>query len=141
MSNSLSNRSLPVAAWVRLVRLHQKIGALSERNFQSLGLNTAWFDVLTRIKLNEGLNQGDLAQALLVTKGNVSQLVAKLGAEGLIERRVEGRSRRLFLTPRGRALADQALPQQESVLKASLESLSLEEQEELIRLLRKWEKT
>jgi DNA-binding MarR family transcriptional regulator len=129
-----------VAAWNRLVRIYQRVDKLSEQHFQSLGLNTAWFDVLARVGAREGLTQNDLADSLLVTKGNVSQLVTKLVGDALLERRIDGRCQRLFLTERGRALAAKAVPRQEDLLEESLVRLTKGEQVELLRLLRKWEK-
>jgi len=141
MSNFLRTRSPAVAAWNRLVRVYQRIDRLSEQNFHDLGLNTACFDVLARVSAREGLTQGELAESLLVTKGNVSQLVTKLETEGLVERRAEGRRQRLFLTPEGWAMAAVAVPRQETLLNQSLSELTGDEQNELIRLLRKWEKS
>ena len=126
-------------AWTRLVRLHQKIDRASEKHFLTLGLNTAWFDVLARIGAREGLTQGQLADSLLVTKGNISQLISKMEADGLIERRADGRSQHLFLSAKGRILHDDAVPRQEDLLSRSLSVLTPEEQTDLLRLLRKWE--
>jgi DNA-binding MarR family transcriptional regulator len=141
MSNEIRNRKAAVIAWTRLVRIYQSVDHASERNFRSLGLNSACFDVLARVRGREGLTQNELADALLVTKGNVSQLVTKLVSTGWIERRAEGRTQRLFLTPAGREVADGAIPRQEALLEKSLEGLSPDEVQELIRLLRKWEKS
>ncbi len=141
MTISPSNRSPAVAAWNRLVRLYQKIDHSSELNFRSLALNMAWFDVLARVGAREGLTQNELADSLLVTKGNVSQLLTKLVAENLVQRQAEGRSQRLFLTSRGRALAAQAVPQQERLLADSFRALSPDEMLHLLRLLRKLEKS
>jgi len=123
------------------VRTYQHIDHQSELNFRSLGLNTAWFDVLARVGAREGLTQNELADSLLVTKGNISQLLTKLVAEGLAERRADGRSQRLFLTAQGQALAEKAVPQQERLLADSFQVLSPEELGELTRLLRKLEKS
>lgn len=139
MSKSHSNRSRAVACWTRLVRLHQSIEGQSEQNFREYGLNSAWFDVLARVGAREGLTQGELAASLLVTKGNISQLIAKLEAEGLVERRAEGRSQHLFLTAKGRQIRSQAVPQQEAFLESTMHALSPEEQEQLLKLLKKWE--
>ena len=139
MINSIMKRSPAVAAWNRLVRIYQQIDRLSEQNFHDLGLNTACFDVLARVAAREGMTQGELADSLLVTKGNVSQLITKLVSGGLIERRADGRRQRLFLTDTGWILAAKAVPRQETLLEESLADLSPDEQKELIRLLRKWE--
>lgn len=140
MINFIRNRNLPVALWTRLVRVHQKVGAASEAGFRAEGLNTAWFDVLAQVGAHEGLTQDELARSLLVTKGNISQLVGKLEAQGLVARRTEGRCHRLALTPQGRAIHDRAVPRQEALLADSLSGLTLSEQRDLARLLRKWER-
>lgn len=129
-----------MVAWTRLVRIQQRLDRLSRRNFRSLGLSAAWFDVLARVGANEGLTQAELADSLLVTKGNVSQLLAKMEASSLVERRVDGRSLRISLTEAGKALAAKALPRQEALIRESLKSLSAAEQADLARLLRKWER-
>ena len=141
MSKEVNNRRLAVAVWSRLVRVYQKIDRLSEKNFADLGLNTACFDVIARVGAREGLTQGELAASLLVTKGNVSQLVTKLVASGLLERRAEGRSQHLFLTRAGRDLATVAVPRQEALLAETLTELSQDEQSDLLRLLRQWGRT
>lgn len=140
MIHFIRNRNLAVVLWTRLVRIHQKLDAASEAGFRAEGLSTAWFDVLAQVGAREGLTQDDLARSLLVTKGNVSQLVVKLEAQGLVERRSEGRRHRLFLTAQGRAVHDRAVPRQEARLAESLAALSPSEQKELASLLRKWEK-
>ncbi len=137
--NDKPARSLAAAAWMRVMRLHQSLDRRSEDLFRELGLNTAWFDVLARIGAREGMTQIELADSLLVTKGNISQLMVKLEAAGLIERRAEGRSQHLYLTSLGRDLRKRALPRQEALLAESLSALSADEQKELVRLLRKWE--
>jgi DNA-binding MarR family transcriptional regulator len=139
--NDKPTRSAAVAAWVRLTRLYQSIDHRSEENFRELGLNSAWFDVLANVGAREGLTQRELADSLLVTKGNISQLMTKLEAAALIERRADGRALRLYLTPAGRELRARAVPRQETLLAESLSRLSDDEQKELIRLLRKWGNT
>jgi len=126
-----------VLAWLRLARVFQKIDAHSERLFRTYGLNTAQFDILAHVGSTEGLSQTELANALLVTKGNISQLLAKLEHRGLILREQEGRSYCLSLTAAGRSAYDQVVPDQESLVATLLRALSTTDQLELLRLLRK----
>jgi DNA-binding MarR family transcriptional regulator len=133
-------RQAAVLAWLRLARAFQKIDARSERFFRAQGLNTAQFDVLAKVGAAQGLTQQELAAALLVTKGNISQLLAKMEADGLIERRQEGRSNYLFLTERGQVLYDRIVPQQEAQIAELFSALTSDEQHELLRLLRKLDK-
>lgn len=73
-----SFRQPAVLAWLRLARVFQKIDTHSERFFRRHRLNTAQFDVLAHVGAASGMTQQELADALLVTKGNISQLLAKL---------------------------------------------------------------
>jgi DNA-binding MarR family transcriptional regulator len=137
-------RQPAVLAWLRLARVFQKIDARSERFFRThylntpeFKLNTAYFDVLAQVGAARGMTQQELADALLVTKGNISQLLSKLEQVGMITRRQEGRSNCLSLTERGEALFQVVVPQQEALIADLLEPLSDDEQRELLRLLRK----
>jgi len=130
-------RQPALLAWLRLARVFQKIDTCSERFFRLHGLNTAQFDVLAKIGAASGMTQQELADALLVTKGNISQLLNKMEQDGLIARRQEGRTNCLFLTDRGQALFEQVVPQQEALIANLLTPLSDDEQHTLLRLLRK----
>lgn len=130
-------RQPAVLAWLRLARVFQKIDTRSERFFRSQGLNTAQFDILAQVGSAEGMTQQELADALLVTKGNISQMLGKLEQEGLIMRRGAGRSNCLSLTERGRELYQQVVPDQEALIAEMLTPLTSDEQHELLRLLRK----
>jgi DNA-binding MarR family transcriptional regulator len=130
-------RQPAVLAWLRLARVFQKIDMRSERFFRSHGLNTAHFDVLAQVGAARGMTQQELADALLVTKGNISQLLSKLEQVGLIARRQEGRTNCLSLTKQGEALFQLVVPQQEALIADLLAPLSDDEQRELLRLLRK----
>src|SRR5215208_4276422 len=132
-----SLRHPAVLAWLRLARVFQKIDTCSERFFRSHGLNTAHFDVLAQVGAARGMTQQELADALLVTKGNISQLLSKLEQAGLITRRQEGRTNCLSLTEQGQALYDRVVPQQEALIADLRAPLADYEQRELLRLLRK----
>jgi DNA-binding MarR family transcriptional regulator len=139
-SAALSTNNLrqpAVLAWLRLARVFQKINTKSERFFRSQDLNSAQFDVLAKVGASSGITQQELAAALLVTKGNISQLLAKMEQDGLIVRRQEGRSNLLSLSERGQKLYQEVVPQQEQLIAELLHGLTREEQFELLRLLRK----
>ncbi len=97
----------------------------------------AQFDVLAHVGAFEGMTQQELADSLLVTKGNVCQLVDKLEGRGLIFRRQQGRTNRLFLTDAGRQLFEEVVPAQEAMISERFSALSGEEQTQLHELLRK----
>jgi len=130
-------RQPAVLAWLRLARVFQKIDTRSERFFRTHELNTAQFDVLAQVGAARGMTQQELADALLVTKGNISQLLSKLEQAGMITRQQTGRTNCLSLTARGQAVFEVVVPQQEALIADLLAPLSDDEQRELLRLLRK----
>src|SRR5579859_7683036 len=116
LTHRRSMRNPAVLAWLRLARVFQKIDTRSERFFRTRGLNTAQFDVLAQVGARSGISQQELADALLVTKGNISQLLGKLECDDLIVRQPEGRSNYLSLTDQGQALFQQVVPEQEALI-------------------------
>jgi DNA-binding MarR family transcriptional regulator len=101
------------------------------------GLSIAQFDVLAQLGAHEGMTQQELADALLVTKGNVCQLLDRMEQAGLIKRRQDGRANRLFLTEKGRTMFGQVVPAQEKLIVELFSALTSGEQVRLLELLRK----
>jgi len=134
------HRSLPVLAWIRLLRVARKIGHAGAQHITCYGLSDGLFDVLSQIASDEGLTQQELADQLQVTKGNVSQLLTKLEERELVEKRQEGRVKYIYLTDAGRALLDEIVPQHDAFIAERMAHLSDEELKQLNALLRKLDK-
>jgi DNA-binding MarR family transcriptional regulator len=126
-----------VLAWLRLARVFAKIERRATEHVRRHGLSYGQFDVLAHVGAAAGMSQQELADALLVTKGNVCQLLDKLEAADLLVRRPAGRTNRLFLTDRGRALYASVVPEHEAVIAEQLNALEPDEQARLLRLLRR----
>ncbi len=126
-----------VLAWLRLYRVVQKIDRLQSTHLRSWGLNIAQFDVLARVGATSGLTQQELADSLLVTKGNISQLLDRLEQQGLLRRCQDRRNNSLILTEKGQELHDRVVPAHEQLIAQELSVLSSSETAELQRLLRK----
>ena len=126
-----------VLAWMRLARVFQKVDRASAEHLRAWGLSIAQFDVIAQVGSAEGISQQELADKLLVTKGNICQLLDRLEQHGLIRRRQEGRVNHLFLTDAGTRLYQEAVPAQEAFITRQLASLAPEEQAQLLALLRK----
>ncbi len=129
-------RTPALLAWLRLARVFQKVDRISTDHMREWGLSVAQFDVLAQVGRREGLSQQELARALLVTKGNITQLLDRLQRDGLIVRCQEGRANRIFLTERGRCLFDRVVPRQEELIERLFGALSVEEQSRLLDALR-----
>lgn len=132
-----SLRRASVLAWLRLLRVSQKVERDLAGQLRLWGLNSAQFDVLAHVGAYEGITQQELAGSLLVTKGNVAQLLDRMERRGLIERRPRGRTNRLFLTDEGRRTFAEVVPSHEDSVDERLSVLSKEEQKQLLELLRK----
>ncbi len=139
MSGTLQTRHLRtpgLMAWMRLARVFQKVDRAASESLRYRQLSPAQVDVLAKVGSSEGISQQELANALLVTKGNVCQLLDKMENSGLLERRPEGRVNRLFLTDQGRRVHDEVVPKHDALLAAYFSTLTPEDQHELVRLLR-----
>jgi len=128
---------LGLVLWLRIARIYGRHLRLGAEHLRSWNLTNAQFDVLAQVGSAEGLTQQELAQRLLVTQGNVTQLLDKMEQRGLIERCPEGRSKRLVLTEAGRQLYDEVVPAHEVIQAEQFEQLSRDEQRQLLVLLRK----
>ncbi len=132
-----SLRQPAVLAWLRLIRVCHKIERIGSEHLRRWGLSPAQFDVLAHVGAAEGITQQELADSLLVTKGNVCQLLDRMAQSGWLVRRQVGRANRLYLTDSGRALFAEVVPAHEALIAEQLKTLSPAEQLQLLALLRR----
>src|SRR3954471_16311632 len=99
-----------VAAWTRLVRAHRALVAEIEGELKRTGLPPlAWYDILWELSRSAGgrLTPGELEGRTLFAQYNLSRLLDRLAAEGLVTRiPFPGDKRRqlIEITAAGRAL-------------------------------------
>jgi DNA-binding MarR family transcriptional regulator len=137
-SQLLMTRSRAVHIWLRLARITSRTQRQSGERLRPWKLSNAQFDIIAQVGGAAGpLTQQDLAQRLLVTEGNICQLLDGLQARGIIERRRAGRSNQIFLSDKGQEIFNSAVPALEAWHAARLGVLNDDEQEQLLRLLRK----
>jgi MarR family transcriptional regulator, organic hydroperoxide resistance regulator len=101
-----------VRVWFHLIRLETRMRVAVGDRLRHLGLSVPQCDALTTLTEKEGLSQQALAERLYVTKGNISGLVDRLAAAGLVERRpilADKRQYAIYLTPAGREAAHKAI--------------------------------
>ena len=128
---------LPILGWLRLAHIYQRIDRATTDLMRRWDLSVAQFDVLNMLGSHEGITQQELADRLLVTKGNISQLIARMERRGLIRRCQEGRAMRLHLTAAGRQLRAAAIPAQEALVARHFAHLTTDEARALHTLLRR----
>ena len=124
--------------WFRFLRLESRIRLSVSNRLKAIGLSIAQCDVLTTLTEREGLSQQDLAERLYVTKGNISGLIDRLTAAGLVERRTiasDRRSHAIFLTPAGRVAAQRGIEAQARFVTETLGQMQPADLAEFERLL------
>jgi len=139
----IGERDIGVIAWMRLARVYHLIDRATVELVKRFDLTTAQFDVIAQVGAKEGRTQQELADALLVTKGNITQLLDRLEERRLIERRTEPgrRGKMLYLTDSGWNLNWQVVPAQEAMIAGLFERLSGDDQSELNRILRQFNRS
>lgn len=134
-------RNLSLLVWRRITRIRRKHERAAGEYLRSWDLSTAQLDILTHLDTTKGITQHEVAEQLLVTKGNITQLLDKLEKRNLLARRPEGRTNALFLTDQGRQILEEVLPAHEQWHSEHTSGLTHEEQIHLLHLLRKLEHT
>ena len=127
--------------WLRLARVYARVQQATAMHLRDYDLTIAQFDVLAQVGAHEGLTQQELAAALLVTQGNVTQLLDRMQERGLLERRRTpgARGKRVYLTEAGWGLNRRAVPAQEALIR-DLFDLDDDDAVVMYRLLRRIER-
>ena len=144
---SIEPQSRPEAAehlrlrlWVRLLRAVRPIEAeLRRRLDREFGVTLPKFDVMAALARREaGMTMTEVSRFLMVSNGNVTGLVDRLVAEGLVMRIANEKDRRatfVRLTPKGLRLFATMAEAHERWVNEVLASFSDEESETMIGLL------
>lgn len=130
--------AIRLRTWVQLARTFYRIERSISAKLAETELTMAQFDVLATLRYSEGLSQKELAELLLVTKGNVVGLLDRLEKLNYVERRPDaqdGRSNRVHLTGPGRQKIETVLPVHDRLVLRTLACLPQPEVSTLRRLL------
>src|SRR5690242_8135521 len=120
-------------AWRSLARTHAAVSGRVQEGLTEAGLPPlAWFDVLaTLAEAGGAMKMGELAEALVITRGGLTKLVDRLVKAGLLERTFCETDRRVSyatVLPAGRDLLDEMRPVAVDELRASFSTkLTVEE--------------
>ena len=126
-------------AWLALIRVYEKMQKHASEHLQCYDLSPAQYDVLAQLLEAPGISQQELADRLMVTKGNVCTLLDRMEKKGLVVREADPSDRRLHalhLTDEGSRVAREAVPAYARFVQEHMSALlSSEEQDELQQLL------
>src|SRR5882762_6774149 len=133
-----------IQAWARLIRVEQTLLGRVEDDLKSAGLPPlVWYDVLLElVREPEGrLRHRDLHRRMLLAKYNLSRLLDRLEAEGLVSREPieeDARGEYLCLTSKGRELQRRMWPvYRKAIAMHFAHRLSATDIDDLLRVLRK----
>jgi len=106
---------LPLRVHLRLATCRNLLMREARRSVERWGLTLPQFDVIAELSRagERGFTFVELSRLLLVTSGNLTGIVDRLEADGLVRRETDEGDRRLVrivLTRKGRQLADEILP-------------------------------
>lgn len=131
------DKRLGLLLWFYLSRFFNQSVRLSNQHLKKWNLSAAQFDILVHIGSNERLTQKELGEKLLVTKGNITQLLVKMEKEEWIQREREWKTNYLSLTKKGKELYRNIVPNQEGFQASQFCNLNRDEQLQLLDLLKK----
>jgi DNA-binding MarR family transcriptional regulator len=129
-----------VRTWVYLLRVVARIGRRLAAQLEQHDLTPAQFDVLVQLQRTPDILQQQLADQMLVSKGNVVGLLNRMEHAGLVKRQAhpeDGRAYLLCLTEQGATLAAEVIPEHEALVAEYLALLPPDDRRSLHDVLRK----
>jgi DNA-binding MarR family transcriptional regulator len=126
-----------ILIWFRLSRFYNKSIRETNHYLKKWNLTAAQFDMLAQVGAAGRITQQELAEKLVVTKGNITQLIQKVEEFGLIVREQNWKTKYVSLTEAGQSLYDEVVPQQTQFQAAHFSKLNSSEQKQLYALLKK----
>ena len=105
--------------WLQVGRTNLKVHRALNALLAGVDLSLAQHEVLVNIHRDSGLSQKELSERLLVVKSNISALIKKLEARGLVRRAPDPRDSRnnqLTLTRSGKELVQKSFALQNRVV-------------------------
>lgn len=128
-----------ILVWFKISKIHNENILSSNRILKEYGLTLAQFDVIAQLGAVSERTQSELTEKLLVTKGNISQLLSAMEEKELIKRRQDWKTKYVSLTEDGIKIHDKVLPIMEDFQAKTFSSLTEIERTTLLSLLRKIE--
>ena len=127
---------------VTFLRTQAKLARSMDEHFRRFGLTSAKFDLLLVLHKSheQRLTMWEIGEKLSVTRTNVTGLVDGLQRDNLVQRLAHPEDRRslfVLLQPQGEALLHSVLPETWRWMSDLLDSFSMGEKTEMLRLLHK----
>jgi len=123
-----------------LVRAYQAFASLDAQLHRAsgTGLTVSQADVIFTLGNTPGMCCGEIGERTLITKGTLTGVLDRLAQKGLVQRSQDprdGRSTKISLTAKGRAVFEREFPRQVAALKQRFDRLSPAQRKRGIALL------
>jgi MarR family 2-MHQ and catechol resistance regulon transcriptional repressor len=132
-------QGVALGVWIALARAYSTYIKAVAAKVQEYDLTVPQFGALEALYHLGPLSLGELADKLLVTGGNVTYVMDRLEAQGLVTRYRSESDRRVVrarLTDEGRALVARVFPEHAKYIEHLCRHLDADEQAEMRRLLK-----
>jgi MarR family transcriptional regulator, organic hydroperoxide resistance regulator len=119
----------PLRIWFRFIRLNRRATNAVAAELKELGLSIPQFDLLSTLTEREGMSQQELAERLYMVE---AELVERRSIPG------DRRSNALYLTSKGRDLANRGIAAQRAYVMRTLGTLPAQDLADLERIVLAW---
>jgi DNA-binding MarR family transcriptional regulator len=113
-------------AWVQLIRAHRSALCSVEKALRAADLpSLEWYDVLLELERGGPLRPRDLQDRLLLAQSNLSRLIDRMEADGLVTRErcsEDARCQWIRATTAGEALRQRMWPVYSDAIRSAVES-------------------
>jgi DNA-binding MarR family transcriptional regulator len=126
MPEIISADSPQIEAYRLFLKLHRRFQELNREEFRPYDLSTSQYAILFHSS-TEGVALSKLCEEMLADNSNLTRLVDRLEARGLVRRAADPRDRRVTLvqlTPEGKALIDDLRPRHRAYVDQRMSHLS-----------------
>lgn len=127
--------------FIGMSRALNKINRATNKIYKKYGLTSGQFAVLEALYHKGDLSVGEVQEKILTTSGNIPVIVRNLEKEGLLEKVRDEKDKRRFIlriTKKGRALMDLVYPENEAIIVSMINTWSKEEQEQILKYMKKF---
>jgi DNA-binding MarR family transcriptional regulator len=129
MPEIVSPDSPQIEAYRLFLKLHRRFQELNRDEFRPYDLSTPQYSILFHSTV-EGVPLSKLCEEMIADNSNLTRLVDRLEARGLVRRAPDPRDRRVTLvqlTPEGKALIDELRPRHRQYVERRMSRLSPEQ--------------
>lgn len=124
---------------LHLQRAARSVARQFDEVFRPLGITSGQYSLLVSLVRRKPPSIGQLAEDMAMDRTTITANIKPLKRQGLLEAvadPADARSRLLVLTPQGKKLLGEALPLWEAAQSKTLTSLSLDDKEQFLNVLR-----